>query len=172
MWRQLAWIVPLAVLLVGTGFFVAHVRAMSRAERLVETLRSMRTLGMALHQYSVDHGGYPNHRTEELESLLSSRPTNGNVLHWLDGWGERMIYLSDAAVGELGETYALISLGEDKAAELDYSALPDNLRDIKSTCYLDCDILYTEGQFNWAPVNTGGYCIEGKHYPLDYFSGR
>ena len=78
------------------------------------TVRDMRSLGLALAAYAMDHGTMPQVATvEELRSLLSPVYIRALVLE--DAWGTPLRYTPK----EGGSGYRLVSAGSDRRFDPD-----------------------------------------------------
>jgi general secretion pathway protein G len=106
------------------------------------TLADMRSIGIAVEAYAVDHGRYPpgamsptpvaGTGDDNLEKYLA--PVYIRELPTLDGWGNPILYSSDAE----GTSYAIYSAGKDGALS------PEALGAVPG---YDGDIIYKNGHF-------------------------
>lgn len=139
----------IVVAIIGIIAAIAIPNLLSAVQRAKQkrTMSDMRSLGVALEQYSIDFTGYPGVPAGLLKTVtpyLGSDPFRNAPA--VDGWRTDYVWDPYPNTNNLGmwSNYRVHSLGRDRTQDL----TPWSARETK---YFDCDIVYEDGRFLQVP---------------------
>ena len=108
--------------------------------RQKRSMADLRTIGTAVEAYAVDMAFYPTFAENDFDATWFAflEPTYVKTVPRSDGWRSPFRARAESRF------YTLGSAARDKVFE---AALNDNVYNGRTTCVMDCDIVYSNGSF-------------------------